>query len=709
VGRYRVAVDTGGTFSDFVYFDEDRRALTIAKLPSTPRNPADAILAGVQGLVDQGVTPAEIVFFLHGTTVGTNAMLEEKGARTGLLITRGFRGVYEVGEQMRGYGPAMFDFYFRKPPLLARPRETYEVTERLDPTGAVLEPVALADVERAAERLRAQGVESVAICFQQIATDSTPCARSPAHEQAAAEVLRQALPEVPVSLSSDVLPQIREYYRLSTTVINAYIRPILTRYLGQLGARLHEAGVRTPQRYLMQSNGGVASFTVGAERAVTTILSGPAGGVMAGIALGRTSGYQDLVTFDMGGTSCDVALIHRGEPSVAALSTIGGRHIAVPMLDINTVSAGGGTIARVEQTAGLQQVRVGPDSAGALPGPVCYGQGGEDPTITDADLTLGYLNPDNFVGGGLRLDQQAAVDAVQRKIAAPLGLDALRAAEGIVRIIDVKMQEAVKAISTRRGYDLRDFTLVAFGGAGPVHASRVARELGMARVLVPLYPGCTSALGLLTADVRHDYVRSKLDPVTTLDLDSANTIFADLEALAVAEHQHACHAELADEGFGAAGVRLERHLDFRYAGQGYEVRVPAPPQALTAESLAATRQAFDQVHEQQFGHAGPDEPAEIVNYRVVGYGLVPKVELPTFPPASGPASAAQVGTRRAYFGELQQDIDCPIYDRARLAPGHTLAGPCIVEQLDSTTVVLPEQNLRVDGYGNLILEWRASA
>jgi N-methylhydantoinase A len=691
VGRYRVAVDTGGTFSDFVYFDEERRALSIAKLPSTPRNPADAILAGVQHLLDQDVTAGEIVFFLHGTTVGTNAMLEEKGARTGLLITRGFRGVYEVGEQMRGYGPAMFDFYFQKPPLLARPRETYEVAERLEPSGAVLQPIDLADVQRAAERLAAQGVESVAVCF-------LFAFRNPAHEQAAAAVLRERLPGVPVSLSSDVLPQIREYYRLSTTVINAYIRPILTRYLGELGGRLDAAGVRTPQRYLMQSNGGVASFTVGAERAVTTILSGPAGGVMAGIALGRTSGYQDLVTFDMGGTSCDVALIHRGQPSVAALSAIGGRHIAVPMLDINTVSAGGGTIARVEETAGLQQIRVGPDSAGALPGPVCYGQGGEDPTITDADLTLGYLNADNFVGGGLRLDRQAAVDAIERKIAAPLGLDAARAAAGIVRIIDVKMQEAVKAISTRRGYDLREFTLVAFGGAGPVHASRVARELGMARVLVPLYPGCTSALGLLTADVRHDYVRSKLDPVATLDLAAANAIFADLEAQA--------RAELAAEGFAAAEVRLERHLDFRYAGQGYEVRVPAPADALTAASLAATRATFDAVHEQQFGHAAPAEPAEFVNYRVVGYGLVPKVELPTFPSARGPAAAARAGTRRAYFDELGQEIDCPIYDRARLAPGHTLAGPCIVEQLDSTTVVLPAQALRVDGYGNLVLEWR---
>jgi N-methylhydantoinase A len=522
--------------------------------------------------------------------------------------------------------------------------------------------------------------------------------RNPAHEQAAAAILRARLGAVPISLSADVLPQIREYYRLSTTVINAYVRPILSRYLGQLGTRLAALGVRTPQRYLMQSNGGVASFRVGAERAVTTILSGPAGGVMAGVVLGQTSGYADLVTFDMGGTSCDVALIHRGQPSVTALSTIGGRHVAVPMLDINSVSAGGGTIARVEAAGDLWQLRVGPDSAGASPGPVCYGQGGADPTITDADLVLGYLNPDNFVGGGLRLDRAAAYTALAERIAAPLGLDTLRAADGIVRVIDVKMQEAVKAISTRRGYDLRDFTLVAFGGAGPVHASRVARELGMARVLVPLYPGCTSAFGLLTADVRHDYVRSKLDPLFAVDPAAATAIFAALEAQA--------RAELAAEGFAAEQIRLERALDWRYAGQGYEVQVPAPGGALTPEALAAARRAFDATHEQKFGHQAPAEPAEIVSYRVAAFGLVPRASLPTFEATGRALDQACLGTRAAYFREVDASVDCPLYDRALLEPDHAFAGPAIVEQLDSTTVVLPEQRVRVDHYGNLILEWR---
>src|SRR4051812_44945158 len=360
--RYRVTVDTGGTFSDFVYFDEERRALSIAKLPSTPEDPSNAILGGIEHLLRQGVPAAAIAFFIHGTTVGTNAMLEEKGARTGLLVTRGFRGVYEVAEQMRGYGPAMFDFDFHKPPLLARPRATFEIGERVDPSGAVLLPLDAADVERAAAGLSAQGVESVAVCF-------LFAFRNPAHEQQAAAILRARLPGVPVSLSSDVLPQIREYYRLSTTVVNAYIRPILTRYLGQLGARLDAEGVRTPQRYLMQSNGGVASFQGGAERAVTTIFSGPAGGVMAGMALGQTSGYADLVTFDMGGTSCDVALIVRGQPSVAALSAIGGGDIAAPPLGIHTLSAPAGGAVPLAEGARLSGAGRGCRKAGGGPGP----------------------------------------------------------------------------------------------------------------------------------------------------------------------------------------------------------------------------------------------------------------------------------------------------------------------------------------------------
>src|SRR5581483_6351689 len=523
VGSYRVTVDTGGTFSDFVYLNEATGRVDVWKVSSTPEDPSDALVAGINHLIESGTRPEEIVFFSHGTTVGTNALLEEKGATTGLLVTQGFRGIYEVQEQMRGYGPAAFDFWFHKPALLARPRRTFEVPERVDAQGKVLRPLEPADAAALAHAVEASGVESIAICL-------LFSFRNPDHERQLKRIMEARLPGVPVYISSDVLPQIREYYRLSTTVINAYLRPTMARYLGRLRERFEELGVNTPQQYLMQSNGGVASFGQGAEQPVTTLLSGPAGGVIAGVALGAAAGIDDIVTFDMGGTSCDVALIRHGRPAIANSSKIGGRDVGVPMLDINTVSAGGGTMAHAEPAGNLMRLRVGPESAGARPGPVCYGLGGLQPAVTDADLVLGYLNPDNFLGGRMPLDPNRSRQAIEECIGRPLGLDVLEAAEGIVRVIDVKMEEAIKAISTRRGHDLRDFTLIAFGGAGPVHSGRIARELGMKGVLVPPHPGVTSAMGLLMADVRRDYVRSRLEPIEALDVDAAESTMRELEA-----------------------------------------------------------------------------------------------------------------------------------------------------------------------------------
>jgi len=685
---FRVTVDTGGTFSDFVYFDEATRRLEVWKVPSTPGDPSEAVAAGVEHLLESGAKPEDIVFFSHGTTVGTNAVLGEKGARTGLLVTEGFRAVYEVQEQMRGYGPAAFDFWFGRPPLLAKPRDTFEVPERVGSKGEVLAALSVDDARKLADEVAASGVKSVAVCL-------LFSFRNPEHEQLLKRVLEERLGSgVPVSISSEVLPQIREYYRLSTTVINAYLRPTMAGYLGRLGDRFETLGLSTRQQYLMQSNGGVASFSQGGEQPVTTLLSGPAGGVIAGLALGAAAGVNDLVTFDMGGTSCDVALIKQGRPAVSTLSKIGGRDVGVPMLDINTVSAGGGTMARAEAAAGLTRLRVGPESAGARPGPACYGQGGELPAVTDADLLLGYLNPANFLGGRMSLNPDLAKKAVEKHVAKPLGLGLLEAAEGIVRIIDVKMQEAIKAISTRRGHDLRDFTLVAFGGAGPVHAGRIARELGMKAVMAPRYPGVTSAMGLLMADVRRDHVRSRLEAIDALDLAAAARTFAELEG--------AARAQLRADGFDEAHIALERQLDLRYAGQGYEVTVTAPSGGLTCEALDAVRKDFDVQHESLFGHKAPDEVVETVNYRVVGFGLVPKIELQPYPAASGKAEPA--GERQAYFPELGGMVGTPIYDRERLGPGHGFDGPAIVEQPDSTVVVFPGQRARVDEWLNIMIE-----
>src|SRR5499427_5594874 len=543
MARYRVTVDTGGTFSDFVYLNESTGEVTISKVPSTPDDPSRAILAGVETLIAQGVKPSDISYFCHGTTVGTNALLEGKGVKTGLLATEGFRGIYPVGEQARPYGAALFDVMFDKPAVLVPQSLTGEVRERVDFHGHVLRPLEEVALRETVRELKAQKIESLAVCllFSFL---------HPEHEARVREIVLEEMPEVSVSLSSDVVPQIREYYRLSTTVINAYLQPILARYIAQLDRSLSAAGLSTRQKYIMQSNGGMATFAAAARKAVTTVLSGPAGGVTAGAYACRMTGFQNIITFDMGGTSCDVALIKDGEPFVASRGKIEGRDLAVPMMDINTVSAGGGTIARVDRFGVLQ---VGPQSAGAKPGPACYSRGGDMPTITDCNLVMGHLSAKNFLGGRMRLDAKAAHQVVKDKIAKPLGMGVEEAAEGIVRIIDVKMEEAIKAISTMRGHDLRDFMLLAFGGAGPVHAGRMARDLGMAGMVVPLYPGVYSAIGLIMSDVKHDYIQSKMTPIDQLTADDVEAIFAHLGEMA--------GAELREDGFSPNAIAIQRALD----------------------------------------------------------------------------------------------------------------------------------------------------
>src|SRR5580692_5413580 len=553
MARYRVTVDTGGTFSDFVYLNEETRAVSISKVPSTPDDPSRAILQGVEMLLAKGVAAADIAFFCHGTTVGTNALLEGKGVKTGLLVTEGFRGIYPVAEQARPYGAAIFDVMYDKPALLVPQSLTGEVKERVDHRGEVLRPLDEAALRETLRALARHDIESIAVCllFSFL---------HPAHEERVREIAREELPHCSISLSCDIVPLIREYHRLSTTVINAYLQPILARYIDQLDRRLSAAGIDTRQKYIMQSNGGMATFAAAARKAVTTVLSGPAGGVTAGAYACRMTGFQNVITFDMGGTSCDVALIRNGEPFIASRGKIEGRDLALPMMDINTVSAGGGTIARVDRFGMLQ---VGPQSAGAKPGPACYGRGGELPTITDCNLVMGHLSEDNFLGGQMRLDLKRARAAVATQVAQPLGIDPLKAAEGIVRVIEVKMEEAIKAISTMRGHDLRDFMLLAFGGAGPVHAARMARDLGMAGVIVPIYPGDFSALGLLMSDVKHDYIRSRMTPISQLSPHDVGTVFAELEA-------HA-RDDLQRDGFAEKDICIERALDMRYAGQGYEI------------------------------------------------------------------------------------------------------------------------------------------
>jgi N-methylhydantoinase A len=427
-----------------------------------------------------------------------------------------------------------------------------------------------------------------------------------------------------------------------------------------------------------------------AKKAVATVLSGPAGGATAGANLARVTGYGNLITFDMGGTSCDVALIKDAQASFSNRIHVDGRVIALPMMDINTVSAGGGTIARVDR---LGQLEVGPQSAGAVPGPACYNKGGELPTVTDANMVLGYFAETNFLGGRMVLAKDKAFRAVEEHVAKPLGLSVLDAAEGIVRIINVKMEEAIKAISTMRGYDLREFMLVAFGGAGPLHSSQMAQNLGMMGVIVPLYPGVNSAIGLLQADVKHDYAASRLTPIHELDPEDANRLLCALSEQAA--------EELADEGFRDDQVALEYALDMRYAGQGYELTIPAPARALDRAALGAIRAQFDETHKRLFGHNAPDELVEVVTYRVTGIGRVPEVELPRFTSAGGTLEQAYRETRAAHFAG--ETLRAKVYQRERLDVGLAISGPAIVEQLDATLVIPPGHTARVDEWKNIIV------
>ena len=682
MAHYRLTVDTGGTFSDFVYVNDDTREVSIAKIPSTPDDPSRAILAGVEELIAKGVKPDEIGFFCHGTTVGTNALLEGKGVRTGLLVTKGFRGIYEVGEQSRPHGPAIFDIMYDKPAMLAPPSRTGEVVERVSFEGEVLLPLDEDALRQTLRELREEDVQSIAICF-------LFSFLAPQHEQRAREIVEEEIPGCGVSISSEIVPQIREYYRLSTTVINAYLQPILARYIANLDQRLKDAGVTTRQKYIMQSNGGMATFEATAKKAVATVLSGPAGGITASVYACRTTGFQNLITFDMGGTSCDVALIKDGQPSIANRGKVEGRDVALPMIEINTVSAGGGTLAHVDR---FGELIVGPQSAGAQPGPACYGRGGTQPTITDCNLVLGYLSPDNFLGGKMRLDAQASQDAINNAVAKPLDMQAQDAAEGVVRIINVKMQEAIKAISTMRGHDLRDFMLLAFGGAGPLHAGPIAAELGMAGVIVPLYPGVYSAMGLVMSDVKHDYVRSRLTALSRADEGDVNAVLEELASQA--------RKDLAEEGFSHDKAEIEYALDMRYAGQGYEITLPcnAP---LAPGGLAQLRSAFDEEHRKMFGHTAPQEPVEIISYRVRGIGRVPPVELPKFAPTGAPLAGAIREMRVARFNGAS--VECPVYQRELLDVGAVFSGPAIVDQLDCTSVIPPGQHVRVDEYRNMII------
>jgi N-methylhydantoinase A len=689
VGVWLVGVDTGGTFTDLIAVEQGSGELRRAKVPSVPGDPSLAVLDALDRLFADGVAPADISLFVHGTTVATNALLEGKGVRTGLLITRGFRAVYEARGWSQPKGSDLLDTFYQKPPLLAPQWLTEEAHERLDYRGEVVTPLDENELRASVRRLKDKGVDAIAVCF-------LFSFLNPAHERRAAEIVAEIMPECRVSLSSHVLPVIREYPRLSTTVIDAYVGPKIADYLLRLERRLIERGLKTPQLFLMQSNGGLMRISLGARHPNQTLLSGPAAGVIAGAELARVTRAPHVITFDMGGTSTDISVIVEGRVLETTQGQIAGQDIGTPMLRVRTLGAGGGTIAWIGKDGLL---KVGPQSAGSQPGPACYGRGGEAPTVTDANVVLGALGGDTVLAGSLRLDADRAARAIER-VAKPLGLDVLAAAAGILRIVNTQMAVDLRLALQEQGQDPRKFALVAFGGAGPLHAATLAKSVGIPTVLVPPYPGLNCAMGMLQTSVRHSYLRSEVGVLSRFPTERMNALFGELvdEAL----------AEAAEEGFAHDAVKLTRLLDLRYPHQGYTLPVPCPA-IVTDGDKAALKQAFDALHGQVYGQSAPKEDAEIVTFRLQAEIDVPRLELPKLPPGDGNAERARKGERKLFDIDAGGFVTARIYDRARLLAGDRIDGPAIIDQFDATTVVLAGQTAAVDPTATLVIRARAQS
>lgn len=676
--RVRLGVDVGGTFTDCVVLDESTNELRILKIPSTSEQPSRAVLELVER---SGAGPNQLRFLGHGTTVATNAMLERTGRRTALVTTRGFRDVLEIRRSARPSG-TLYDLYLRLPEPLVERVDRFEVTERLNATGAVETPLNEAEVLAVAERIHERGIDTIAVCtlFSFL---------NPDHERRIGELLREACPEACVSLSHEVLAEFREYERTSTTVVNSYVRPLVADYVRDIESRLASGHHRAPF-YLMQSNGGASSPAVAVDRPVTLLLSGPSGGVVAAQWLGEQIGEPNVITMDMGGTSLDVSMIVDGRPDVGSDRKILEHPVKVPMLDIHTIGSGGGSVASVDDEGGFH---VGPRSAGARPGPACYGHGGTEPTVTDAAVVLGHLRRGRVLGEAVRTDGGLA-DAACGGIGSALELDALDVARGIRRVVNAQMAEAIRAVTVARGHDPRDFTLLAYGGAGPLHAWELAQELHIGRVVVPPHPGCFSALGLVATDLAHDLVRSVLVLGDDAEPVALESVYAELEADGM--------AALALDGVPESAARLVRSADIRYLGQDAAIRVPVPGTALDVAALAALRRSFDELHERAFGFRAEAEPTQIVSLWVRAIGPVEKPVLPLLE-GDGRAAAPTTGTCTAYF-EGAGFRETALVDRDAIRAGHRIPGPAIVEQEDTTVLIPPGVAATTDRLGNLILE-----
>jgi N-methylhydantoinase A len=672
-----VAIDIGGTFTDLLGFDEGGQKFVQAKSLTTPA-------ALVQGIIDclrkSGIEAAAIDELIHGSTIAINTLIERKGAKTGLVVTRGTRDVYIIG---RGNRPESYNLLFHKHRPLVSRQLTREVEERLLASGEVHQPLNRASIATACEALKAEGVEAVAVCFLHSYVD-------PTHERQAAKMIRAALPDVYLSLSHDILREYREFERMSTTVVNAYIGPKVGGYVKSLKSSLGEIGFRGDLS-IMRSNGGVMTPETATERPVAMMESGPVGGIIASAEVGLALGFANVISFDMGGTTAKASLVRDGEPTLAPGYYVGGyasgHPVMLPMIDVVEVGAGGGSIAWIDDIGAL---KVGPQSAGADPGPICYSGGGTEPTITDANVVLSRLDPDNFLGGQMKLDAAGATRGIAEKIAKPLKMNTIAAAQAIVEIGISKMSLAVREVSVAKGYDPRDFALVASGGAGPLHVIAIARELYIPTVIVPLFPSHFSALGMLLADERHDFIRTYYSDLASVDFAALIKIYEDMIEEARQSLRHTRNAE------------RQIQLDLRYVGQEFTLSVPVTFKQLQAGDRKAIRRAFDTLYEHRYAHHSPEEPVEMVNIRL---GVIGKRAKLRFPSLGKPRAKVPVSHHReVYFSDAKKAVRCPVYQRDALKAGTRILGPALIQEHGTTTVLFKKDDCKVASSGELIIK-----
>jgi N-methylhydantoinase A len=699
--RFRLGVDVGGTFTDAVLISEETGEIHIAKVPSTPRDPSIGFLAAVnQILAKAGTEALNISYLVHGTTVATNALIEGKNPKTAFITTEGFRDLLEIGRQVR---PSLYDIHFEKlKPLV--PRDLcFEVPERLDATGKVLREFDEIRMVEIAKQLDKGDIRSVAICFLHSYVN-------PAHEERAEEILREHAPNAILSVSSRICPEFREYFRASTTVVNACVKPVVASYLEGIEVQLKKQGM-SAELLIMQSNGGVLTFEQSAERPVFMVESGPAAGVIAANFVAGNLGFSDVVSFDMGGTTAKAGLILEGCPKITKEYEVGaearpgagqsrgsGYPIRTPVIDLVEIGAGGGSIAWVDSG---EVLRVGPRSAGADPGPICYRGGGKEPTITDANLVLGRINPRYFLGGEMDLDLEGAIEGIRSKCAEPLGLDKIDAANGIVEIANTAMVNALRLTTVRRGYDPRTLVMVAFGGAGPLHANRLCAEMQIPKLIVPLSPGTASALGLLTTDIKHEFSRTLIMRGDSADIEMINKIFSTMETEG--------GGLLKKEGVPLERVSFVREIEMRYKGQSSELAVTCGEGKLNPEALVQLCSKFHAEYERAYGRGHPAEIVELVNYRLTAVGAIPNLPARKIAFRGLAGEEAKKGWRPVFFSESGGFTRTGVYDRYKLEPGHHIDGPAVVEEMDSNTLIHPGFQADVDTFGNLIITRNGAA